>query len=289
MDLGTFVDVLLGLTLLYLLLALICSAVGELLASVLGWRAKSLRQGIKDLLDDQKAEALYKALKEDPRVEGLTKLSGRHGPSYLSGKMFATAVLGGLTLDSSPKGADWSEHLQKGIANLPASRVRNSLQAMVKEADNKYDDFRKEVASWFDDAMERMSGVYKRRLQRVSLGIALVITLALGADTFDIAARLWNDAGQLAQITVIADQKAQDGLGSSEIYASLEQLRPFPVGWRAGLSWGWPDIIIRILGLLLTTLAVSLGAPFWFNTLQRLNAIRSSGPRPARDDAKQKR
>jgi len=289
MDLGTFVDVLLGLTLLYLLLALICSAVGELLASVLGWRAKSLRQGIKDLLDNRNAEALYEAFEADSLVKSLTRLSGRHGPSYLSGKMFATALLGGLTPDSYPKEADWSEHLQKGIANLPDSRIRISLQAMVKEADNKYDDLRKEVASWFDDAMERMSGVYKRRLQWVSLGIALVITLALGADTFDIAARLWNDTGQLAQITVIAEQKAQDGLGSSEIYASLEQLRPFPVGWRAGLSWGWPDVFIRILGLLLTTIAVSLGAPFWFNTLQRLNAIRSSGPRPARDDTKHKR
>jgi hypothetical protein len=40
-------------------------------------------------------------------------------------------------------------------------------------------------------------------------------------------------------------------------------------------------VLLKILGLAATALAASLGAPFWFGLLQQLNAIRSTGPKPA--------
>ncbi len=43
-----------------------------------------------------------------------------------------------------------------------------------------------------------------------------------------------------------------------------------PVDWRA--------LLIKLVGLLLSTAAISLGAPFWFNTLKTLASIRSVGP-----------
>ena len=50
------------------------------------------------------------------------------------------------------------------------------------------------------------------------------------------------------------------------------------LGWDEGeaqvgpKAWG-----IRILGWLLTALAISLGAPFWFDILKKIVTIRSSG------------
>jgi hypothetical protein len=43
--------------------------------------------------------------------------------------------------------------------------------------------------------------------------------------------------------------------------------------------WAW---LTKILGLLLTALLVSLGAPFWFDLLSRAANLRLAGDEPAR-------
>jgi hypothetical protein len=53
-------------------------------------------------------------------------------------------------------------------------------------------------------------------------------------------------------------------------------------GGAAGSLWFVSGVAYAAkgLGLLLTALAASLGAPFWFGLLQQLNAIRRTGPKP---------
>jgi hypothetical protein len=51
-----------------------------------------------------------------------------------------------------------------------------------------------------------------------------------------------------------------------------EDPRRFP---RGGNDW-----VIKLLGLLVTTLAATLGAPFWFDVLNKIINIRSTGPSP---------
>jgi len=65
-----------------------------------------------------------------------------------------------------------------------------------------------------------------------------------------------------------------------------------PLGWgnpadpkdkrEAVPGWAqvWPTIESHVLGWLLTTLAISLGAPFWFDMLNKVISIRSSGKAP---------
>lgn len=55
-----------------------------------------------------------------------------------------------------------------------------------------------------------------------------------------------------------------------------------------GLGWGgvrieemtWYDWVLKFLGWTVTALSVTLGAPFWFDLLKRLVAIRGSGAKP---------
>jgi hypothetical protein len=65
-------------------------------------------------------------------------------------------------------------------------------------------------------------------------------------------------------------------------------LRPFPIGWPGNAAeldfWGW---ILKFLGCLWTGLALSLGAPFWFDLLQKFMNIRGAGTNP--DDEKTKK
>jgi hypothetical protein len=53
-----------------------------------------------------------------------------------------------------------------------------------------------------------------------------------------------------------------------------------PMGWANSPAdaGAW---VIKLLGLLLTSIAVSLGAPFWFGVLNKIVNIRAAGPSPA--------
>lgn len=76
----------------------------------------------------------------------------------------------------------------------------------------------------------------------------------------------------------------------------LEQI-PLPFGWKEvrtqfpsssvpfGVFRSRPtsgDGVWIVFGWLLTALATSLGAPFWFDTLQKCLRLRTAGPKPAR-------
>lgn len=73
--------------------------------------------------------------------------------------------------------------------------------------------------------------------------------------------------------------KELKGLLNNEI---AEVKRPLGLGWedvdiRKLTSY---ELITKLLGFILTALAVSMGAPFWFDMLKKLVNIRSSGSRP---------
>ena len=77
-----------------------------------------------------------------------------------------------------------------------------------------------------------------------------------------------------------------------------EKLRPLPIGWHLDAAdWQLPkssgewgrrvlNAIIIIAGWLVTALALSLGAPFWFDLLTKFINIRGAGPKPKRADDK---
>lgn len=61
-----------------------------------------------------------------------------------------------------------------------------------------------------------------------------------------------------------------------------EVRRPLGLGWDGVKirSLTTYEVITKILGFILTALAISLGAPFWFDLLKKLVNIRSTGARP---------
>lgn len=91
------------------------------------------------------------------------------------------------------------------------------------------------------------------------------------------------------------DSIKQDTLSQKEIMKSLDENfkdlkslkaelneAKIPIGWsiEKDIEYGFWDVIKKIFGLLLTALAVSLGSPFWFDILNKLANLRSSGKRP---------
>jgi hypothetical protein len=67
-----------------------------------------------------------------------------------------------------------------------------------------------------------------------------------------------------------------------DLKGQLDQLQ-LPIGWPAPWSLAFDQagqILLSLVGWALTALAVSLGAPFWFDGLAKLLSIRAAGKQP---------
>lgn len=135
--------------------------------------------------------------------------------------------------------------------------------------------------------MERISGWYKRRLQTISLIVALGLTVLLNMGSISISKALWESPALRARIAVEAVVDVEMCKNSHNC-SYLEQqaggnravLKKLPVGGieTVNLLQMKPiEVVYKIPGWLFTAFAASLGAPFWFDLLGKLNSIRSSG------------
>lgn len=104
------------------------------------------------------------------------------------------------------------EQIDRALDHLPKS-FKDSLgilarraQTRTHEAGNAVDDFRTEVATWFDRSMGRASGVYKRNAKGVALIIGLLIAMFTNSDTFHMFNRVASDDSLRKVVTDRASQ-----------------------------------------------------------------------------------
>jgi hypothetical protein len=248
-------DAALGLALLYFLLSTITSHLNEIVAGALSRRAKQLETGVRALLGN---DALTESVLNHPLITGLAGKRGRR-PSYIPSSAFDLGVIGAAA------------------AKLPDGSARDALVRIVASAQGDMLAARTGVEAWYDAAMERVSGIYKRNTQWIILGIGAIVTVVLGADTIGVATALSQEQGVRAALTGAA--QSSSGTGLEDALNTLQQVS-FPVGWTfpPQTLFGWS---LKVAGLLITTLAVSLGAPFWFDLFKLFMNPRQTGPVPA--------
>ncbi len=222
--------------------------------------------------------------------------------SYLSSRTFALALLG--SLDQKNPVPEFGE-AKDAIEKLPDSNVRDVLLANLATADNDFGKLRDNISKWFDSAMDRVSGGYNRALKRISLLVGLVLVLLVNADTVNVAQSLWTNSALRLETVQVADAylkanpdgpktppppAAGDGQAASPkfdpaiqaIKDDATQLRHFPVGWESMSPKDTKSVALKILGLILTAIAISLGAPFWFDLLNMFMNLRATGEKPVK-------
>jgi hypothetical protein len=364
------IDIAIGLVLMYLVLSLVCTVINEFIATRLDLRSKALAAGLQEILDDPVVRnAFYDHGLITSTRNALTKIgqaslmggasaaqSVPQHPSYISSETFVLALVGSLTGERLAQGqaVPGFADVQSAIQNLPPSRIKSALLASLMTASSDFDAFRKSVATWFDDSMDRVGGAYKRHLKLISIIAGCVVAVVMNADTFEVSKALWSDSALRAQMVQAADATVKAGLPAppetppptptapsvtappptppaaaaptttlpteaapktpTDIESSFklanEKLRPLPLGWplctaaRAataanttstlaatsarecpkaddGLAWAW-FLSVKVFGWFMTGLALSLGAPFWFDLLSKFINIRGAGVKPAR-------
>jgi hypothetical protein len=159
-----------------------------------------------------------------------------------------------------------------------------------------------EVEKWFELAWNPVSERYRRRMRLGAIASAALVVLAVNANAFDVlqrarsdprfraatartAAEFWT-ADSVARVLEDSARRlgagAEAGLGSavraaearrqSLAVAVLEQrdssqVLGYPKGFQLTWTWG--------LGILLATLLVSLGAPFWHDVLESVLGLKN--------------
>jgi hypothetical protein len=302
---STVLDVVIGLVFVYLLLAVLCTSANEFLAALTKSRPKFLKKGITQLLDNQPTNpakddpgAFLKEFYRHPLVTGMMR-EGKD-PAYLPSRTFATVVMDILTQEKP--GRKEIKDLESGLAAMPSGDIKQALLALIQPAED-LESAQKAIEGWFEDAMDRVTGWYKRRTQTWTLVVAVLVTILANADTIHVARRLWRDPVLRNAVVEQAKTRAQkprptvsveypnpddptnptlaanDG---NTVSADERALLGQVLGWQGSLADNTSrDWFERILGWLLTVLAISLGAPFWFDILNKFMNVRSAGKSPA--------
>lgn len=292
--------VVIGIVFVLLLFSLLATTIMELLASFLRLRGHNLVKALRNMLAScDKNESLLKDFRNNSMYKQLTQQYGRRSqgpPSYMSAETFQS-----ILFDIILRGEGYDK-LKDRIDQLPDDDLRNVLNQLLREANNELDVFKLEVQNWYNNVMDRASGWYKRFTQQILIGVGLTIAFIFNADTIAIYNRLESNPGTLSEIVEMAESYVNtrenvDGLGAGtdrsfqENVARLDALIGNEIeSVRSPLGLGWSDVdfstynvydyLLKFLGFLLTALAVSLGAPFWFDLLRKFVNIRSAGDKP---------
>jgi hypothetical protein len=184
--------------------------------------------------------------------------------------------------------------LQQAVEQLPDGHTKESLLVLIAKTrrettavDRQVVAFQKNVEAWFNDAMSHVSGWYKRWTQMVIGALALVVVCGANADTIQIVQRLSRDGPLRAALVAAADSAArsapdQDDARAKAVLEQADNLT-LPLGWNrasAAAARTPLGLLAKVAGLIASVLAVSLGAPFWFDTLNKVINVRGAGIPP---------
>jgi hypothetical protein len=268
---STVLEVAVGLTFCYGTVALIVSTLQEALAALFRLRANTLLAGVKSMLNDPRFDGLARAVYAHPLVNPHTdgtardEASLRTKPSYIEPAHFAIALV-----DSLWKAPGDFVALRGAIDTIPDPQLRSALQGLYNRA-RDLQQFQDMLAGWFDNAMARMSGTYKRRQLLISFLLSLLLAILFNIDSIHLFRTLWQQPALVAHL-----QDVPDAIDP----ALVDALMTLPIGWRSFPPQMNADFALQVSGWLLTASTTLFGAPFWFDLMQRLVRMRNTGNKP---------
>jgi hypothetical protein len=351
-------DLVIGLFFIYFVLSVVCTSIVEGIAQMKNLRSVHLNQWISDTFTN----VLGAKILNHKLIKGLTQES--RDADYIPAQVFSTVILD-LVHDAFQDSRQKPEEnrvntydfdrveaaLSSPTNPLPQDINRFLLQALEesKNAGGSLMLIKKRLEGWYEEAMQRIIGTYKKRTRFITWIAAVLVTLCTNADTVALSKYLKSNPEVTRNLVEAAQQTTKDSLlfkkylqldasiqralqndstntdavkklerdslrkEIAETITAFRKAREFnntlysslyttglPLGWEHGIppykdnldgskeawfyiKWG----LGKLVGLLITALALTLGAPFWFDTINKLVNIRSSGNKPE-DSSKNK-
>jgi hypothetical protein len=294
-----------------LLASLIVTVLTQFVTSVWNGRGRHLLHGIADLLrqvdpdmDRPIAEKISAAVLTHPLIRAvgsrygdvigrgeltkiLLELAAGNGPQKLEGgaqaRLLKALQDNGIDDPAAAirKVTDLLLDLETGHPELPTS-LRQSM-ALLEGARST---FVAKVNAWFDQTMERVSDRFTFTTRGVTFAMGLLLAVVVQLDTPLLVNRLATDPqlrASMVQQAVAVDQQQHefDKIPSEErrqmfnmlASADLVSVPASFAEWKA--NWSGNRLHPNVLGVLLSAILLSFGAPFWYNALKNVLQLRS--------------
>lgn len=313
-------EVAIAVIFIFLLFSLVVSALNEIWLSRFDKRADFLAEGLGELLQDPQRRRFhhwnwFERKNLPPSVanlyeHGLINALSRTNkwPSYISASTFSAAILDFIT-PGNPASTRTLEEFRRGIEKIENARLKQSLVAILDAAEDDLDSFKHGIAAWFDRSMERVTGWYKRYAQFWLLILGFALAVGCNIDMIRIIHVLSTDPKVRAAVVANATAFEQANQGPplpvtpenaraklDKAMAELDKSQ-LPIGWDDSARAYFVQngkvhrdhALSAVLGWFVMALAASLGAPFWFDTLQRFINMRANGRAPGENALPTKR
>jgi hypothetical protein len=332
---SVILEVAIGVIFVFILVSIICTALREALEGFLKTRSAYLEHAIRELLHDKDATGLARNVFEHPLIfglflgeykppattaaPGLFSGRGRNLPAYIPSRNFAVALMDmaargpatDLVTSATATQVVSVETIRNNILNIGNAPVQRVLLNALDSANGSLDKAQANLEAWYDSAMDRVSGRYKRASQTIIFWIGLVVAVFLNIDALRVAKYLYSHDAERTALVARAETAARDsqflkGTEYAQARSALDSIG-LPIGWdgvkllqkpwtrvavldRAGkprldaegkpmtrtVTRFWEYVFSPILGWLMVAAASMLGAPFWFDVLNKVMVIRST-------------
>jgi len=295
MSFSQVLEVAIGLVLVYYLLGSVVSWVTKMILDMQETRGKTLETYLQKIAGDKTVD-----LTELPQIKALQPIRYKNAFSVLSGNTVAKKVekipVGTLvdaffdvTGITGRPGVDASG-LKEAIGGLPDSEGKTAMLNWIDKGVTNINDLRDRTHDYFAGILDQAAQKFKASARSFVIMLSVALTLTLGTDSIQLAKDLWNNS-ELRMVTAAqAGALAQQGSGQldiDQIVAELGKLQIVKFGWwqMAGAlpdgsaAGAWVEFIfLKLLGLAITTVAVSQGSSFWYDLLKKLTTpTKSSG------------
>lgn len=309
-------DIAITLVFAYFILAVIVSAFNEFITTLLRVRANMLEEAIKTFIPDESWNKLCGKVLGSAYITSLQQAPNKF-PSYVPAQNFALALTSAVSGGKADIPNSGALKTFVGENTLNNSETQKMLLSLLAKSGNDLNNFQKNIENLFNDSMDRLTGYYKRKVKKIIFLISLVLAFALNVDTINITKQLWNNPTlakataerihslavkdslahleQRAKVTPINAEQRDSSAHIKDVKQKIDYMKevyaltqdvPLPMGW---MKHNYPDAsngfdllgwLAKLCGLLLTTFAISLGAPFWFDLLNKLVNMRNTGAKP---------
>ncbi|GAB4427229.1 MAG: hypothetical protein Kow002_16320 [Anaerolineales bacterium] len=339
MQLDAILEVAIGLVFAWLVLSVSTSEIQEWIKRILNLRAKYLQKSILEMFKYE--QALVDQFYSHPAILELCKIE-KNGevkkPEYIPNDVFAevameillnarqtaTASISSdevlpLSATDNPAG----ENVNPEIINLTdrlfpnvstvetkgATPVNMDFNEMRVQLEEKVEEYKNNVARWFDNVMTQSSAWYKKNAQVWAFWIGLTLAILFNIDSINITNQLWREPTVRQVLVAQAEAYSPENPGAAAA-VSVDSFNTLalPIGWttipaedtsvcnqrittdgrftvRKGSEChvrvnvpsyydtkGW---LTKALGILISAFAAQQGAPFWFDILRKLISVRN--------------
>jgi len=283
----TSITIVIGLVFVLLLFSLLASTVMEVLASIFSLRARNLRDTLDNMLREKANDFMRHPLFLQLAYASNRKnrLSSLSLPSYVSKDTFLAILMDMM-------GEEDRAQLAEKIAELDEGDLKRLMQFLFRQSGGNPDKFREKAGMWFDKVMNRASEWYTRKIKYLLFGIGLILAFLFNIDTIQIYQSIASSATIQQHLLEVASQYAERQDSITEINQNLdleESMTRLNNAWQQfeyntsplGIGWGSierdlgvPGWLIKLAGFLISAIAVTMGAPFWFDLLKKMLNLR---------------